>query len=63
LEPFSKVRVTASDNIKPAHPFCNHSKEAIEEVRKGKPIRLPELMEAKRMSSSARQLFLFGSPE
>jgi hypothetical protein len=59
FEPFAKVRATSTDNIKPAHPFCNHAKDAIEEVRKGKPVHLPDLAEASRTASSAKQLGLF----
>jgi hypothetical protein len=62
LESFAKVRVTSTDNIKPAHPFCNHAKDAIEEVRNGKPIRLPELVETRRTTVSD-QLDLFHRPE
>jgi hypothetical protein len=60
LEPFSKVRATSTDNIKPAHPFCNHAKDAIEEVRKGKPVHLPDLTEASLTAGATKQLGLFG---
>jgi hypothetical protein len=59
LEPFAKERVTSTDNIKPAHPFCNHSKEAITEVRNGSPARIPSLDEAHQTVGTAQQLGLF----
>ncbi|WP_158642038.1 DUF262 domain-containing protein [Corallococcus sp. AB018] len=60
LEPFSKVRSTSTENLKPAHPFCNHAKEAIEEIRRGAPAHIPDLAESRQTAGASKQLGLFG---